>query len=75
MQKIKELLEGYGYEVQDFYSDKDQNKFRFSKDDTFVDIWYGKKGITLGIYHPETKRMSFERKVDIAKIERAISSI
>jgi hypothetical protein len=73
MEKIKELLKGYGYEEEEFY--QEGNKFRFVKDNSFVDIWFGKKGTTIGIYNPADKTMNFKRKVDILEIERIISNL
>jgi len=70
MEKIIELLKAYGYEIE--FEDKNQNKIRFSNEERFIDVWDGKRGITIGFYNPETKQVGYYRNGGLEKIERLI---
>lgn len=70
MEDIKNLLFGYGYEIE--FEDQSQNKLRFSNEERFIDVWDGKKGITVGIYNPETKQVGYHRRVRDIDLERLI---
>ncbi len=70
MKDIIDFLEGYGFYLD--FKDK-QNKLRYRNEDTFIDIWSGKKGITVGLYNPTTKSMKFNRRINLETLERLIT--
>lgn len=70
-QELKELLtKGYGFEVQ--FEKRQEHKTRFSNEVTFIDVWSSKKGITLGVYNPDTKQITFSKPESLEEAERAI---
>lgn len=73
MHDIEELLSAYGFQVQ--LRRPMECKVRFRGRGTFLDVWYGKKGKTLGVYDPVDCRMRFYRRTDIISIEGIISKI
>jgi hypothetical protein len=72
MKEIQDLLEAYGFSVD--FKDDSQNKIRFQNEETFIDVWDGKKGITIGVYNPETKMVRYERRVNAGMIEDLIAN-
>jgi hypothetical protein len=72
MESITALLEDYGFSID--FEDPAQHKIRFQNDETFIDVWDGKKGITVGIYNPETKMMRYERRMNANKVESLITN-
>ena len=70
MEDLLELIKAYGY-VFDF-GDKNQNKVRYASENGFIDIWDGRKGITIGVYNPNTKQIMYERKPTLLEVEKLI---
>ena len=73
LKTVTGLLAAYGFSVQ--AEDREQRKIRFASRKTFMDIWDGKKGITIGVYNPATGRMRYERRVGEERIEEIVSKI
>mgnify|MGYP006921436391 CR=1 FL=1 len=71
--EIVEFISAFGYELE--FSDKEQNKERYSNDNGFIDLWEGKKGVTIGIYNPETKQICYKRKPTVDWVEKHLESI
>lgn len=67
---IVKILECYGYELE--FEQPEQYKTRYENENGFIDIWNGKKRITIGIYNPETKMLSYHRNPSLELIEREI---
>lgn len=67
---ISELLSALGYEIQ--LVDDLNKRIRYAGETNFVDIWNGKKGITVGIYNPKTDRMKYIKNCNLEAIEEAI---
>lgn len=65
--EIIELMEAMGFEHESY--DDNQKKHRFSKGDYFIDIWNGKKNMTIGAYHPLSKKVSYDRCSNMAHLE------
>lgn len=61
------LASAYGFEVAE--KDIGQMKIRFRNEHTFVDVWQGMKGTTVGVYNPQTKRAWFKRKANLETLE------
>lgn len=64
------LAGAYGMEVQ--FERRGESKIRLTGNGTFVDVWSGKKGITIGVYDPKLKRVHFRRKVSPDTLEDAL---
>lgn len=66
------LLGAYGFEVQE--EDKLNKRTRFRDDETFVDVWETHKGVSMGIYSPVTKKISYpvKRAKRLGDIEDAL---
>lgn len=71
MKNIKELLLSYGYQI--ILEESSQRKTRFSNEERFIDVWESRKGITVGIYNPETKRVGYHRKITNVELEKLIT--
>ena len=50
-------------------TDETQKKTRYQGEDTFLDLWTGKKGVTVGIYMRKYESMEFHRPHDIEDLE------
>ncbi len=72
MDEIVELINGFGYEFD--FEDR-QGKKRYSKENGFLDLWHGKKGITIGVYNSNTKHMVFKRRPTLSEIEQIFNKI
>lgn len=72
-EEIAELLSAYGYEIKSM--DINQNKTRYTCETGFIDIWDGRKGMTVGIYDPNSKQILFERRCSITGIEEMLSKV
>lgn len=71
MKEVIELLEGFGFSID--FEDEKQNKVRLQSEDTFIDVWNSRKGITVGLYNTETKNMKYARRVNCEILEKLIS--
>jgi hypothetical protein len=67
------LFEAYGFEKEHVF--KQQWLVRFRKGNQFVDLWEGRKGLTVGVYNPRTQRVWFERQLTHEKIENILIKI
>lgn len=68
MDEIIDLISNCGF-VLEFRNDAER-KARFRNDETFIDVWYGKKRkIVLGIYNPEKKRVKYQWPVNLIDLE------
>lgn len=47
-------------------------QMRFRSGKIFIDVWYGKRGITIGIYDRRRQLMRYERKMSLEKIENEL---
>lgn len=61
------LLSAYGYEKQ--LDDPAHCRTRFKSEFGFLDLWVGRKKITVGIYDPEKKIMRYKRIYDMGGLE------
>jgi len=75
MKEIIELVSCLGW-ILDF-EDQEQRKARFYNADTFMDVWNGKKRITVGKFDPVKKLIHYEfcSKGDLIKLEQIITSL
>lgn len=75
MKEIIELVSNLGWVLN--FEDKEQRKARFYNAESFIDVWNGKKRITVGIFHPLIKRMTYEfcSKSDLNELEQIIINI
>lgn len=64
------LMGAYGYEEE--FSDRVQCLTRYQGEHTFIDIWDGRKGVTVGVYDPEKKSMWYERKCSLEDLEEIL---
>jgi len=66
--EIYDLLSAYGYQKQ--LDDPEHCRTRFRHDETgFLDLWIGRKRITLGLYNPQGKIMTYKRVRSLGEIE------
>lgn len=70
MKKILDLLKAYGFGID--FTDTKQKKVRLQNEETFIDVWDSKKGITVGLYNPRTKTVKYERRVNCEVLEKLI---
>jgi hypothetical protein len=61
---------GYSFEIQ--FKNTQERKTRFSNEQTFIDVWDGKRGFTFGIYNPRTHQMFYQRPRTIEQVERIL---
>lgn len=61
------LIEAYGYEKQ--LEDLENYRTRFKSEDGFLDLWVGRKRITIGIYMSDTKVMRYKRVYTLEQLE------
>lgn len=69
---ISGLLDSYGF------SDMEETKggcTRFRNGMRFIDVWNGRKGITIGVYEPKTQKCWFKRKVTPILLEDILVKI
>ena len=65
---IVELIRVLGWTLD--FENHGERKSRWDTEDTFIDLWDGKRGITLGVYDPDSKRMLYHRRVTAMTIEQ-----
>lgn len=70
---IKEIAKHHGFSVA--YSEPEQCKTRFvykeAKDvqkTVFVDVWDGKKGVTVATYSPRTKQLKYKKHLSATQL-------
>lgn len=65
-------MSAYGFVLQS--ENMKERKTRFRKDDKtgFIDIWHGKKGMTIGIYNQKTHSMGYVRNGNVNKLETVL---
>lgn len=68
--KITQLLSAFGYELQDI--DELNKRFRYKSEENFVDIWNGKRGITIAVYNEEMDDIKYKKSCSLQDIEEAI---
>lgn len=64
---INDLMSSFGFVPKKY--DPDQKKTRYQGEDTFLDLWQGKKGTTVGIYMRKYETMEFHRPHDLEDLE------
>lgn len=73
MREIISLMGAYSMEVQ--LERPQEAKIRFAGMGTFIDVWNGKKGLTLGVYHRKAGAMEYFRRAKTSKIEDILIKI
>lgn len=73
MSDIIGLAGAYGMEIK--FERPEESKVRLEGNGTFVDIWVSKRGITFGVYDPQTRHLRFMRKSTLEKIEDSLARI
>lgn len=63
-------MSAYGF-TPDFHDDE-QKKTRYQGEDTFMDIWEGKRGMTIGAYRKSTKSMTYEYPFRLEDVEKLL---
>lgn len=71
--EMVELIEAYGFERR--FARREENKIRFDNDNTFIDVWNGKKRVTIGIYNPNTTTMSYKYCQNLEEIESCLTNL
>lgn len=64
---IDDLMSSFGFIPRE--TDETQKKTRYQGEDTFLDLWQGKKGTTVGIYMKKYESMEFHRPHDLEDLE------
>ena len=64
---IVKLIMAYGYEFD--FEDVGQRKKRYASEQGFIDVWNGKKGITVGVYIPEAQTVKYVRRPTLEQME------
>lgn len=60
-------MENYGMEVQ--LENEKEHRTRFRGLNTFIDVWFSKRGITVGVYNQESKSSEYYRRLSLNKLE------
>lgn len=68
--EIIKLILAYGYKFD--FEDFDQCKRRYTSETGFIDLWNGKRGITIGIYNPATRFVKYIRMPSLEEIEKVL---
>lgn len=64
------LMGAYGFVVQ--FTRPDECKVRYQPEesrDTFIDIWNGKRGMTVGVYFRRSSTMRYWRGMTLERLE------
>jgi len=69
-QAIEGLMAAYGMELQ--FERQMEQKRRFRGLGTFIDVWQGRKGITLGVYDNKKSAMYFQYRLTLEQIENLL---
>lgn len=71
-EEIEGLLSAYGFSID--IEDPENKRIRFRGDDTFLDVWVTGKGVTVGVFNPHAKKMSYpvHRTWNLERIEDAL---
>ncbi len=64
------LLRGYGYSPT-----RKGDNLRYQGEDTFIDLWNSKKGTTVGVYHPQMRKVTYYRSISVDKLEGLLINI
>jgi hypothetical protein len=67
-----DLLSAYGYEKQ--LDDPEHCRTRFKSEFGFLDLWIGRKRITVGVYNPVSKVMHYKRVHTMEQLEDFIQA-
>ena len=67
------LMGAYGMELQ--FERPEEHKMRFKGNGTFLDVWTGKRGMTVGRYVPSVSGMTFHKRMDAEKLEGVLVEI
>lgn len=70
--EAKGLIGAYGFEEK---PDDRMWQTRFENGRTFIDIWFGERGTTVGVYNPKTKRMWYKRRVTLESLESILLEV
>lgn len=70
MEAFVGLMGAYGFEKS--FEDPAQHLMRFQGDDTFIDLWNGRRGVTAGVYNPHTKKMRYEYRLTLEQLEEVL---
>lgn len=67
------LMGAYNFELQ--FRRPEECKTRFRGNGTFIDLWEGRRGVTVGVYDPTTSSMRYVYRVSPGKLEDVILKI
>ena len=68
--EIESLMSAYGFAFD--FADIEQKKTRFQGEETFIDLWQGKKGTTVGIYSKAIHSMKYEYPFQLIDLEKLL---
>lgn len=71
-EEIDGLMSAYGYQVS--FEDPKNHRTRYQGEDTFLDLWIGRKRRTIGIYNKRTGTMSYERVYELEQLENYLQA-
>lgn len=70
---LKALCGAYGMELQ--FERPEECKLRFRGNGTFIDVWHGKRGLTLGVYDKAINSMRYHRSQNLLKLEKILIAL
>lgn len=70
--ELKPLIEAYGYTKS--LDDKEHCRTRWQSEEGFMDVWFGRKRTTMGVYNPQNGTMSYRRVYTLEQAEEFLLS-
>lgn len=70
--ELTPLFEAYGY--QKGLDDPKHARTRWQSEEGFMDVWFGRKRTTMGVYDPQTGLMSYRRVYTLEQAEEFLLS-
>lgn len=71
-EELKPLLEAYGY--QKTFDDPEHCRTRWQSEGGFIDVWFGRKRVTIGIHDEKTRLMQYKRVYNLEQAEAWITA-
>lgn len=69
---IVELAEAFGYDVVRDEPTQKWVRLQPEEAEGFVDVWYGKKGITIGVYNVERDAFAYYKQCSLCLLEEKL---
>lgn len=71
--ELLDLLAAYDFHLSE--TNELENRMRFKGRGTFIDLWTGRRGLTIGIFDPKRHAMKYRRNLNWDTLEEEIMKI